>query len=114
MFRKFSKGTSFQSDQTDFPLIFLTNPDLLVSLPIAEIHSDSMSLVRCVRSVLAKNLPRRRRLDVADLKDSITRSELRGVFHIAGPSNPSDPLTKFLTRCSDTLPFLRQVCGEGH
>jgi hypothetical protein len=59
-----------------------------------EIHTDSEALVKVSRGLLQGQLTRRRRTDVADFRENIKLSFLRGLYHICGPTNPADPLTK--------------------
>ena len=65
--------------------------DLLIP---AELHSDSMGLVKAVRLGTNSTLSSRRRRDVQDLQDCLESGDL-GVFaHIDGPTNFADVGTK--------------------
>ena len=65
-----------------------------------ELHTDSMGLTRAVRSTLPiKN--NRRREDVGDLRESIELGSIFDIFHISGATNPTDQLTKIMSKISE-------------
>ena len=77
-----------------------------------ELHSDSMGVVRSIRSTLPTKTSNRRREDIGDLRESIELGLLHDCFHIAGPTNPSDSLTKLAKKCSEVSisSFLTILC----
>ena len=60
-----------------------------------ELHTDCESLCKAVDNlILAAGLGKRRRVDVADLKQEVAAGRLLGLTHISGPYNPSDCISK--------------------
>ena len=57
----------------------------------------------------------RRRRDVGDLKECISKGELRPLCHIKGKTNPTDPFTKEFTRhgVKDTMERLLELLRTG-
>ena len=74
-------------------------------LSSAEVHTDSMSFVRGVRSTLQSKqfASQRRRDDVQDFRESIARQELCDVYHILGPTNPLDAISKPMEKCTSSI-----------
>ena len=66
-----------------------------------EMHTDSKSLTTRVESMSMTNLSKRRKADVADLRECVDRGELT-LVHIAGKQNPADCLTKHRSRTKFT------------
>jgi hypothetical protein len=59
------------------------------------LHTDCKSLCDAVANlVLAGGLTKRRKTDVADLKDEIARGRLEFLTHISGTQNPADCISK--------------------
>ena len=65
--------------------------NLLVS---AELHSDSMGLVKAVRLGTNTTLSSRRRRDIQDLQDCMDQGDIGVFMHIDGPTNFADVGTK--------------------
>ena len=63
-------------------------------LPTAELHSDSMGLVKAVRLGTNPQLSQRRRRDILDLRDCMFHGEVAVFMHVDGPTNPTDVGTK--------------------
>ncbi len=60
-----------------------------------EIHTDCESLCKAVDNlILATGLGKRRRVDVADLKQEVATGRLLGLTHISGLHNPADCVSK--------------------
>jgi len=60
-----------------------------------QLHTDCESLCKAVDNlILAAGLGKRRRVDVADLKQEIASGRLQGLTHISGPYNPADCISK--------------------
>ena len=64
----------------------------------AELHSDAMSVVRATRSTLPTKQSNRRKEDIGDLRELIESGDVEDLFHINGQTNPTDCLTKMLTK----------------
>jgi len=81
----------------------------------SEVHTDSMSFVRGVRSLLqAKQFAsQRRRDDVQDYREAIARREIADIYHISGTSNPLDAVTKPWAKTAVTRALLVQLLTGG-
>ncbi len=82
-----------------------------VVVPV-EMHTDSKSLVDRVTSMSTTSLSKRRKADVADLRECVDRGELQ-ILHIAGKQNPADCLTKHRSRTKQTTQRFVQLVREG-
>ena len=85
----------------------------LLSAPPAELHSDSMSLVKAVRLGVTTGLVRRRQRDVLDLRDVLSRGDLAVMLHINGSTNPADCGTKVIEKASRALEALLTLVHKG-
>ena len=78
---------------------------------MTEVWTDCQSLISRVYSdCMDQSMSKRRKTDVADIKDCVARSVLR-LRKISGTCNPSDPLTKHATRCLKTFKILCRCMG---
>ena len=76
--------------------------------PKGILYTDSKCLVDQLKNVrMPPQVHRRRRKDIANLKETLASGELKQVVHIEGKLNPADPLTKERTRNG-----VRQTLGE--
>jgi hypothetical protein len=60
-----------------------------------EINTDCNSLVEAARSVIPTKQSKRRRTDVADIKECVRVGSLLPLVHISGKLNPSDCISKY-------------------
>ena len=67
----------------------------------SELLTDALSVVKAVRGE-GGAMGRRRRADIADLRQAVAGKECF-IDHVAGVTNPSDGLTKFLANGFATL-----------
>ena len=76
------------------------------------LHCDALDFVDRVHSNKRPlDLAKRRLLDVADVQELLLIGDLTRLLHIRGCTNPSDVLTKRLSkRCLQYLRFLAMVC----
>ena len=78
-----------------------------------DLHTDAKGLVDRVHSRKMPLIAKRRRLDIADLKECISRGELYPLKAIDGVTNPVDPLTKSKKRAEKTSQYLVQLLSTG-
>ena len=83
------------------------------SLISAELHTDSMGLVKAVRLGLVASLTSRRRRDILDLRDCLSEGFLSTLVHIDGTTNLSDVGTKGLDRTTKSQPHLERLVRHG-
>ena len=83
------------------------------SLVSAELHTDSMGLVKAVRLGLVASLTSRRRRDILDLRDCLSAGFLSTLVHIDGITNLSDVGTKGLDRTTKSQPNLERLVKKG-
>ena len=83
------------------------------SLISAELHTDSMGLVKAVRLGLVASLTSRRRRDILDLRDCMAEGFLSTIVHIDGITNLSDVGTKSLERTTKSQPNLDKLVKDG-
>ena len=83
------------------------------SLISAELHTDSMGLVKAVRLGLVASLTSRRRRDILDLRDCLSEGFLSTLVHIDGTTNLSDVGTKGLDRTTKSQPNLERLVRDG-
>ena len=83
------------------------------NLPLCELHSDSMSLVKAVRLGVNNKLAMRRSRDVSDIREAISLGDYSALLHIAGPSNFSDVGTKPPSRTVKSQALLEQLVYYG-
>ena len=80
-----------------------------------ELHTDCEDLVTAVEGTKQhKQMKRRRRLDVADLRELRARGELRMLLHVDGRYMHADCLTKPRKVSQQTSNLLRELLSTGH
>ena len=84
------------------------------ALPVVELHSDSMGLVKAVRLGVTQSLSSRRRRDVLDLRDCMQSGDLNVFMHIDGKTNPTDVGTKCNARTIEAQKELTKIIHDGH
>ena len=81
---------------------------------MAELHTDSKSLTTHVASVrVAPNLAKRRKQDVADVKEAVNLGDIYAPVFILGPFNPVDAITKDRSRTTKTGKELLRILSTG-
>ena len=79
-----------------------------------ELHSDSMGMITKVRANrVDPNMCKRRRLDIADLKELVDMGLMRDPVHHVGVTNPIDALTKDRKHTTKTMPLLLKLLRTG-
>jgi hypothetical protein len=87
--------------------------DPVVSVPV-EVHVDSEAT--CTRTQATKidpNMTKRRKLDIADLRECRDLGLIRPLIHISGEWNPTNALTKRLSWNEKTMLRLLEICQTG-
>jgi len=80
-----------------------------------EMHTDCRDLVDNVESLSMKTtLTKRRRIDVADLKEMRMRGQLRRLLHLSGKHIPTDALTKQKVFTKQTMVRLVELFKTGY
>jgi len=77
-----------------------------------ELHTDSKSLTSRIQSMSTSSLTKRRKADIADLRECVDRGELQ-LLHIAGKQNPADCLTKHRSRTKQTTTRFIELIKTG-
>ena len=81
---------------------------------MVELHTDSKSLTTHVASVrVAPNLAKRRKQDVADVKEAVSLGDIYAPVFILGPYNPLDAITKDRSRTTKTGKELLKIMATG-
>ena len=80
-----------------------------------ELHTDCDNLVKNVENLQCiSDLSKRRKIDIADLRELRDRGELRRLVHVAGEFNPTDALTKKPERTVKTTERLIEILSTGY
>jgi len=80
-----------------------------------ELHTDCRDLVDNVEAeVVTKQLTKRRRIDVADLRELRKLGQLRRLLHVDGDYIHPDPLTKYRTLAKRTMGRLVDLLRTSH
>ena len=78
-------------------------------------HTDAKDLVDNVESLRVKaGFSKRRRIDIADMKELRSQGLLRRLLHVMGDFIHSDPLTKQRTRTRQTMERLVELLRTGY
>ncbi len=77
-----------------------------------EIHTDCQDVADNVETLGLKDMSKRRRVDIADLKELRTFGQLRRMLHVSGSHIHADPLTKQKTTTKATSQRLVQLLAN--
>ena len=79
-----------------------------------ELYSDCKSLIQNVENLkIDTRMTKRRKTDIADLKEAKQCGELAALVHIDGKYNPLDCATKKRVRCLNSIEILRKLLRTG-
>ena len=82
-------------------------------LPVAQLFTDSMGLVKAVRLGVTSSLSNRRRRDILDLREALELNDLSAIIHINGTTNPSDVGTKTGSSTKKAMPAAEALVERG-
>ena len=82
-------------------------------LPVAQLFTDSMGLVKAVRLGVTSSLSNRRRRDILDLREALELDDLSAIIHINGTTNPSDVGTKTGSSTKKAMPAAEALVERG-
>lgn len=84
-------------------------PDVMIPVPM-EVHTDARDVTDAVESLrIRPGMAKRRRLDIADLKELRDLGHLRRLLHVSGKSIHSDPMTKSRVLTKQTMARLTDL-----